>query len=109
VGYSFHEVIWEARRDKRCGRSEPFRPWETEGCDHSSDFIVDTSIDFEEEEEVDSCPNHNRNQGEDDVVERYEQFVDKDKESHDCRGENDVEDRLFLDFDRYVALEEVSD
>ena len=20
VGYSFHEVIWEARRDKRCGR-----------------------------------------------------------------------------------------
>ena len=63
----------------------------------------------EEEEEVDSCPNHNRNQREDDVVKRDELFVDEDKEPHDCRRENDVEDWLFLDFDRDVALEEVSD
>ena len=97
---------WSA--SKTNSELQPLWPGETKGCHHSGDFIADTSIDFEEEEEVDSCPNHNRNQCEDDVVERDKQFVDKDKESHDCRGENDVEDRLFLDFDRDVALEEVS-
>ena len=98
---------WSA--SKTNSELQPLWPGKTEGCDHPSNFIADTAVNLKEEEEVENCSNCHRNQREDDVVERYEQFVDKDKESHDCRRENDVEYWLFLDFDRDVALEEVSD
>ena len=52
VGYSFHGIVWEGKRDKRCGRSQPLRPGKTEGCHHSGDFVTDSAINLEEEEEV---------------------------------------------------------
>lgn len=68
VGYSFHGVIWEARMDKRCGRSEPLWPGYAEGFDHSCDFIANAAVNLKEEEEINDCSDCHRNQGENNVV-----------------------------------------
>ena len=67
MGYSFHGIVWEGKRDKRCGRSEPLWPGETKGCHHSGDFVTDSAVNLEEEEEVDDGTNDDRNHREDDM------------------------------------------
>ena len=65
--------------------------------------------DFEEEEEVDDSTDTYRNECQDYIVERDEEFVDEDKEPHDCCCNDDVEDWTLFDFDSDVTLKEVSD
>ena len=90
-------------------RLEPLRPRQAQCGYHTCDFVADSSIDFEEEEEVDGSANGDRNQREDDIVKRDEEFVDEDKKSHNRRREDDVEDWALFDFDGDVAFEEVCD
>ena len=73
---------WSA--SKTNSELQPLWPGKTKGCHHSGDFVTDSAVNLEEEEEVDDCTNDDRNQREDDVVKRDELFVDEDKESHDC-------------------------
>ena len=71
-------------------RLEPLRPRQAQCGYHASNFVADSSIDFEEEEEVDDSTDTYRNECQDYVVERDEEFVDEDKKSHDCCRDNDV-------------------
>ena len=79
---------WSA--SKTNSELQPLRPGKTEGCDHSGDFISDSTVNLEEEEEVDDSSCTHRNECQDNIVERDEEFVDEDKKSHDCCRDNDV-------------------